>query len=114
MKEYIGVHKLTVPIKGYEVDMFAVAEFIVREQRLNQIAEPLLNLMVKIDGRPFWGNIFSFPFFTVYRKWTNTCIIIFFAGAWWNVLHSNHVILFNKTDSNLQLSDTLDGNQTQP
>lgn len=27
VKKYIGVHKLTVPIKGYEVDMFAVAEF---------------------------------------------------------------------------------------
>ena len=53
---YIGVKRLTHPIKGFAVDMFAVAEVIVREQRLHQMAEQQLHLIVKIDGRPFWGN----------------------------------------------------------
>ena len=56
VRELMGVHRLTIPIKGW-VDMFAVAAFIVREQRLHQIAQPELQLMIKIDGRPFWGNL---------------------------------------------------------
>lgn len=55
VRELMGVHRLTIPIKGW-VDMFAVAAFIVREQRLHQIAQPELQLMIKIDGRPFWGR----------------------------------------------------------
>ena len=58
VRELMGVHRLTIPIKGYGVDMFAVAAFIVREQRLHQIARPELQLMIKIDGRPFWGNLY--------------------------------------------------------
>ena len=55
VRNYIGVTQLSIPIKGYGVDMFAVGELIVREQRLHKISEPVLRLMIKIDGRPFWG-----------------------------------------------------------
>ena len=55
VREYIGVHKLTAPINGYGIDMFAAVEVIV-EHRLHQMAEPVVHLNLKIDDRPFWGN----------------------------------------------------------
>ena len=57
VKNCIGVTRLSIPIKGYGVDMFAVGELIVREQRLHKISDPVLRLMIKIDGRPFWGML---------------------------------------------------------
>ena len=57
VKNCIGVTRLSIPIKGYGVDMFAVGELIVGEQRLHKISEPVLRLMIKIDGRPFWGML---------------------------------------------------------
>ena len=56
VREYIEVHKLTAPINGYGIDMFAAVKVIVRGQRLYQMAEPVVHLNLKIDGRPFWGN----------------------------------------------------------
>lgn len=55
----------TQPIKGFGVDMFAVAKVIVREQRLHEMAEKQLHLIVKIDGRPFGGN-YSIPSLQMY------------------------------------------------
>ena len=44
------------PIKGYGVNLFAVMELIAIEQRLHQIVRLMVHLMIKIDGRPFWGK----------------------------------------------------------
>ena len=58
VRNYIDITQLSNPIKGYGVDMFAMGELIVREQRLHKISEPDLRLMIKIDGRPFWGRTY--------------------------------------------------------
>ena len=58
VRHYIGVNTLCIPIKGYGNDMLVMGELIVREQRLHKISKPKLHLIIKIDGRPFWGNTF--------------------------------------------------------
>ena len=55
-QKLVHVDKVAHPIRGYCVQLGAVAEMIVREQRLHQIHTPVLKLMIKIDGRPFWGK----------------------------------------------------------
>ena len=61
-KEYVGVKKVALPLRGFGVDMVPVIEMILCEQRLHKTSEPVLKLMVKIDGRPFWGNDFECEF----------------------------------------------------
>ena len=39
------------------MDMSSVVELIVREQRLHKVSSSSLQLMLKLDGRPFWGNV---------------------------------------------------------
>ena len=56
-KEYIGVRKVAPPLQGFSVDLCSVVELIVREQRLHKVSLPTLQLMLKLDGRPFWGNV---------------------------------------------------------
>ena len=48
--------RVVVPLKGFGVDMFSVLEIVVREQRLHKMSSTVLQLMLKIDGRPFWGR----------------------------------------------------------
>ena len=45
------------PLQGFSVDLCSVVELIVREQRLHKVSSPTLQLMLKLDGRPFWGNV---------------------------------------------------------
>ena len=56
-KEYVGVRKVAPPLQGYQVELYPVCEMIVREQRQHQIYLPTLDLMIKLDGRPFCGNV---------------------------------------------------------
>ena len=56
-KEYMGVKKVAPPIQGFSVNLSSVVELIVREQRLHQLSSHALRLMMKLDGRPFWGKI---------------------------------------------------------
>ena len=60
VQHYVGVNSLCIPIKGYGIDMLAMGELIVREQRLHQISKPELHLIIKIDVRPFWGDTFFY------------------------------------------------------
>ena len=62
VKDCIGINRLSIPIKGYGVNLSAVMELIIREQRLHQMSRPIVQLMIKIDGRPFWGlsNLLKF------------------------------------------------------
>ena len=55
-REYIDVQRVLVPLKGFAVNIFSALEMIVREQKLHKMSSPVLKLMIKIDGRPFWGN----------------------------------------------------------
>ena len=55
-KRLMGVEKVSLPIQGYCVKFAPVVEMIVREQRLHQLSSPVIKLMIKIDGRPFWGK----------------------------------------------------------
>ena len=48
--------QVSPPIPGYSVQLAPVVEFIAREQRLHQLSSPVIMLMLKIDGRPFWGK----------------------------------------------------------
>ena len=50
------IQKVSPSIPGYSVQLAPVMEFIVREQRLHQLSSPVIMLMMKIDGRPFWGK----------------------------------------------------------
>ena len=50
------IQKVSPPIPGYSVQLPPVMEFIAREQRLHQLSSPVIMLMLKIDGRPFWGE----------------------------------------------------------
>ena len=43
------IQKVSPPIPGYSVQL-------AREQRLHQFSSPVIMLMLKIDGRPFWGK----------------------------------------------------------
>ena len=43
------IQKVSPPIPGYSVQL-------PREQRLHQLSSPVIMLMLKIDGRPFWGK----------------------------------------------------------
>ena len=54
---YLGVKKVAPPIQGFSVNLSSVVELIVREQRLHQLSSHALRLMMKLDGRPFWGKI---------------------------------------------------------
>lgn len=56
-REYTGVHRVVLPLKVFAVNMFSALEMIVREQKLLKMSSPVLQLMIKIDGRPFWGKI---------------------------------------------------------
>lgn len=55
-REYAGVHRVVLPLKGFAVNMFSALEMIVREQKLHKMSLPVLQLMIKIDGRPFRGR----------------------------------------------------------
>ena len=60
VRHCIGVNSLCIPIKGYGIDMLAMGELIVREQRLHQMSKPDLHLIIKIDGTPYSGvTLFS-------------------------------------------------------
>ena len=50
------IQRVSSPIPGYSVQLDPVMEFIAREQRLHQLSSPVIMLMLKIDGRPFWGK----------------------------------------------------------
>ena len=50
------IQKVSPPIPGYSVQLAPVVELIAREQRLHQLSSPVIKLMLKIDGRPFWGK----------------------------------------------------------
>lgn len=52
----VGIKKTPHPLQGFQVDIFSVVELIVRQQRLHQISAQVIQLMIKIDGRPFWGR----------------------------------------------------------
>ena len=57
IRHYIGVNSLCIPLKGYGIHMLIMGELIVREQDCNRyISKSELHLMIKTDGRPFWGN----------------------------------------------------------
>ena len=43
------IQKVSPSIPGYSVQL-------AREQRLHQLSSPVIMLMLKIDGRPFWGK----------------------------------------------------------
>lgn len=58
-RDLMGVKRVPLPLKGFRVDMVPVLELVIREQRLHRMDSPVLQLMLKIDGRPFWGNDFS-------------------------------------------------------
>ena len=62
-RDYMGVKRVALPLKGFAVDIVPVLELLIREQRLHKMDSPVLQLMLKIDGRPFWGNDFSIYFF---------------------------------------------------
>ena len=53
----MGVKKVAPPIQCFSVNFSSVVELIVREQRLHQLSSHALRLMMKLDGRPFWGKI---------------------------------------------------------
>ena len=55
-REYTGVHTVVLSLKGFAVNMFSALEMIVREQKLHKMSSPVLQLMIKSDGRLFWGN----------------------------------------------------------
>jgi len=55
-RKVIGIKKVCLPIRGYCVELAPVVEMIAREQRLHQVSSPVIKLMIKIDGRPFWGK----------------------------------------------------------
>jgi len=55
-RRHVGVERVAVPLKGFAVNTFPVVELIIREQRLHGLSSPLLQLVIKIDGRSFWGN----------------------------------------------------------
>lgn len=52
----MGIEKVSPPIPRYSVQLAPVVELIAREQRLHQLSSPVIKLMLKIDGRPFWGK----------------------------------------------------------
>ena len=55
-KQLMGVQKVSLLIQGYCVKFAPVVELITREQRLHQLSSPVIKLVIKIDGRPFWGK----------------------------------------------------------
>ena len=40
------------------MDLSPVIEIIVREQNLHKVFSPSLQLMLKLNGRPFWGKLY--------------------------------------------------------
>ena len=52
-KEYMGVKKVAPPTQGFSVNLSSVMELIVSEQRLHNLSSYALQLMMKLDGRPF-------------------------------------------------------------
>ena len=50
------MQRVVLSLKGFAVNMFSALEMIVSEQNLHKMSSPDLQLMIKIDGRPFWGN----------------------------------------------------------
>lgn len=69
-REYTGVHRVVLPLKVFAVNMFSALEMIVREQKLLKMSSPVLQLMIKIDGRPFWGKLVIFKAFKVSHTFT--------------------------------------------
>ena len=52
MNEIKAVKMVSPPIPGYSVQLALVVELIAREH----LSSPVIKLMLKIDGRPFWGK----------------------------------------------------------
>lgn len=50
-KELMGLQKISLPILEYSVQLSPVMELTARE-----LSFPVIKLMLKIDGRPFWGK----------------------------------------------------------
>ena len=50
------IQKVSPPIPGYSVQLAPIVELIASEQRLHQLSSPVIELMLEIDGRIFWGK----------------------------------------------------------
>lgn len=55
IKNTFGVCNLPAPLTGSQVDLSSVVTWIIREQRLHKADKDLMEMNIKLDGRPFWG-----------------------------------------------------------
>ena len=47
-----------MPLIGSQVDLASVATWIIREERLHKLDKEIVDLNLKLDGRPFWGDVY--------------------------------------------------------
>ena len=61
VKKTMGIRSLSpdLSIPGFQVDLISVVVWALREMRLHCPDKTELELNLKLDGRPFWGIIFS-------------------------------------------------------
>jgi len=63
VKRTFGVKPLSDRLIGSQVDLASVIVWIIREQRLHKVDKEVVELNIKLDGRPFWGKNITFKCF---------------------------------------------------
>lgn len=58
IRKTFGVRNAPTPLIGSQVDLASVATWIIREERLHKLDKEIVDLNLKLDGRPFWGNVY--------------------------------------------------------
>ena len=61
VKDCLGINPLPLDydILGAQADLRPVLEWMSRGMRLHQVDSDTMEVNLKLDGRPFWGNFYD-------------------------------------------------------
>lgn len=60
VRDAVGVKMSPHPLLGFQVNIFSVVELIIRQKKLHRMLSLVLQLMIKVDGRPFWATLLTY------------------------------------------------------
>ena len=60
IKDMFSVQSLPNSLIGSQVNLASVIVQIIREQRLHKVDKETVEMNIKLDGRPFWGQLFVY------------------------------------------------------
>ena len=87
MNEIKAVKMVSPPIPGYSVQLALVVELIAREH----LSSPVIKLMLKIDGRPFWGKESITTDYSLVQTWTKSLRLSLLCHIFWLINFTDRI-----------------------